>query len=163
MSRSNKLRNFIHSKKFTDFIVTFIISLVFLFLGIFGTASSRNAANEYNNSTDIRNVPAEITYVEYKSKKDEDDATISRYWQATFTYTVDGEEYKGKKKFNSMVSEGEIIEIEVYKNSNGVYKIYEDPSVLDYVLYYAALIVGSVLFIASIVFIMPEKNKKKNG
>ena len=81
---------------------------------------------------------------------------------ATFTYTVDGKEYKGKQKFNQMVSKGDTFNIEVYKNSKGDYKIYKKTGVLGYVLYYISLIVGAVLFVASVVSLIPKKNGKKS-
>lgn len=161
LSSSNSFKNYIHSKEFTNFIVAFLISLVFLFLGIFGIVKSSNAAKEYNSSADIKEVPAVVTYVEYKNERNEEEKIISEYWMATFTYTVDGKEYKGKQKFNQMVSKGDTFNIEVYKNSKGDYKIYKKTGVLGYVLYYVSLIVGAVLFVASVVSLIPKKNGKK--
>lgn len=102
-----------------------------------------------------------VTYVEYKNERNEEDKIISEYWNATFTYTVDGKEYKGKEKFKHMVSEGDTFDIEVYKNSKGDYKIYKKTGVLGYALYYISLIVGAVLFVASVVSLIPKKSGKK--
>ena len=119
MRRKEKLKSDIR----TSLIVS-LVGLVFFVLGLAGVLLNQRQLKEYQNTEKLVSVPAEITYAEIKSDKDEDGRQIDVY-DAKLAFSVDGKDYTGKKRFDEPVQKGDIRSIEVYRTSSGDYRIPE--------------------------------------
>ncbi|MBQ9827671.1 MAG: hypothetical protein IJM62_03205 [Lachnospiraceae bacterium] len=150
-------------KLIRDAILTAAFGVLFLILGIIGLRSNRAKYYDYKESTDIRTVDATVVSREVHTRKDDYGYEVY-YWKADVSYTVDGREYTGTKEFSTEVSPGDVKKIEVYRTSEGEYRIPEVVSDTTYkmwkILYIAVTAVGAILLLISIVVVVSDKNKK---
>lgn len=135
-------------------IIFYLIAVVLVTSGIIGLNINGSIDDEYKNSEDIRDVEATATYVEIKSEDDPDDyyndpPKQRNYWVAKLTYTVDGKEYKTKKRFDKEIKAGDTATIEVYKKADGSYRMSRGAvdSELNQIILYALIAAGGVAFV----------------
>ena len=147
-------------------IIFYLIAVVLVTSGIIGLNINGSIDDEYKNSEDIRDVEATATYVEIKSEDDPDDyyndpPKQRDYWIAKLTYTVDGKEYKTKKRFDEKIEAGDTAPIEVYKKADGSYRMSRGvvDSELTQIILYALIAAGGVAFVfgSAGVFIIATK------
>ena len=155
--------------KMTIFIIVCGVSLIVA--GIYGVVSSRIESRDYKNSTDIRNISAVID--DFSTNDTKDDLGDVKYTTYKFkvSYVIDGKTYKGKyeervwsssyeKKYTyDKLRKGDTINVEVYKNSKGDYKLSPEGNPVDFLLYCAAIPVG--LFFVVIMICDVEKGKRR--
>ena len=142
--------------------------------GIIGIISSRTDSREYKNSTDIRKISAVI--VDFSTQDDKDDSGDVKYTTYKFkvSYVIDGKTYKGKyeervwwssyaKKYTyDKLRKDDTIDVEVYKNSKGDYKLSPEGNPVDFLLYCAAIPVGLFFVVIMICDIAKDNRKKKS-
>ena len=166
MSKRNK------DIKMTIFIMVAGIALIVA--GVIGIVISRIDSREYKSSTDIRKIPAVI--VDFSTQDDKDDSGDVRYTTYKFkvSYVIDGKTYKGnyeervwsssyERKYTYVkLRKDDTIDVEVYKTSNGDYKLSPEGNPVDFLLYCAAIPVGLFFVVIMICDIVKDNRKKKS-
>ena len=140
-------------------IVPILAAVVFLVLGAVGLIRNGRYLEEYETSGDIRTVEAMVTDTKLK-----EDTVGDRTWYASLRYEVDGETYHGSTTlYTHSVRVGENVTVEVYERPDGSYAIPEITDASDLavknILNYVALAVGTVLMIASVVYLAAAVRK----
>ena len=158
--------------KMTIFIIVVGVSLIVA--GIYGVVSSRIESRDYKNSTDIQKIPAVI--IDFSTSNSKDDSGDVKYTTYKFkvSYVIDGKTYKGKceervwssdysKKYAyDKLRKGDTIDVEVYKNSKGQYKLTPEGNPVDFLLYCAAIPGGIFLVVIMICDVAKDKRRKKS-
>lgn len=132
--------------------------------GIFGIVSGYNAAVDYSDSTDIRNVDAVIESVSTSDEENDDAAqTLNmRTYRLKITYTVEGKSCRGRYELYAsgdnherlraydQLGKGDVIQVEVYRSKNGTYKLTPDLNPIDFLIYCGVIPVGLVVTAAMV-------------
>ena len=130
-----------------------LVGLVFFVAGLVGSFLNQRQLNEYLNSERVITIPAEITYAEIKTEKNEYGDPRDVY-DAQVKYSVSGKDYTGKKRFYNKVQKGDTRNIEVYQTSSGEFKIPEFTDraglVAGNTIMFAGIGIGAVIFSAGI-------------
>ena len=157
-------------------VLFMLLGLGLIVAGIIGMISSRTDSREYKNSTDIRKISAVIADLStHDSKDDSGDVKYTTY-KFKVSYAIDGKTYKGKyeervwsnsssyaRKYTyDRLRKGDTIDVEVYKTSKGDYKLAPEGSPVDFLLYCAAIPVGSFFVVIMICDMAKDGRKKKS-
>ena len=165
-----------------------MIGIGLMVAGIAGIVTSLAAADDYDNSTDIRTVDAVIETIERseevigeKSKGnnklmvDNINTFLETLHKMKVSYVVDGETYGGRydvttysdsqerDQFYHQLKVGDTISVEVYRSRNGEYKIVDEEGPVNFLLYCAAIPVGLVITAAMIYDMVCPKEEPTNG
>lgn len=169
-------------------IIILLIGIGLMVAGIAGIVTSLDAADDYDNSTDIRTVDAVIETIERseevigeKSKGnnklmvDNINTFLETLHKMKVSYVVDGETYGGRydvttysdsqerDQFYHQLKVGDTISVEVYRSRNGEYKIVDEEGPVNFLLYCAAIPVGLVITAAMIYDMVCPKEEPTNG
>ena len=169
-------------------IIIRLIGIGLMVAGIAGIVTSLAAADDYDNSTDIRTVDAVIETIERseevigeKSKGnnklmvDNINTFLETLHKMKVSYVVDGETYGGRydvttysdsqerDQFYHQLKVGDTISVEVYRSRNGEYKIVDEEGPVNFLLYCAAIPVGLVITAAMIYDMVRPKEEPTNG
>ena len=169
-------------------ILALLFGLGMLVAGIAGIVTSLAAADDYNNSTDIRTVDAVIETIERSEKVigekakgnnklmvDNINTFLETLHKMKVSFVVNGETYGGRynvttysdsrerDQFYHQLKAGDTIPVEVYRSRNGEYKMSSDTSPVDFLLYCAAIPVGLVITAAMIYDMVRPKEEPTNG
>lgn len=169
-------------------ILALLFGLGMLVAGIAGIVTSLVAADDYNNSTDIRTVDAVIEKIERseevigeKSKGnnklmvDNIDTFLETLHKMKVSYVVDGEVYQGRynvttysdsqerDQFYHQLKVGDTIPVEVYRSQNGEYKIADLESPVDFLYYCLAIPIGLIVTAVSIYDMVRPVEEPTNG
>ena len=169
-------------------IIILLIGIGLMVAGIAGIVTSLAAADDYDNSTDIRTVDAVIETIERseevvgeKSKGnnklmvDNINTFLETLHKMKVSYVVDGETYGGRydvttysdsqerDQFYHQLKVGDTISVEVYRSRNGEYKIEDEEGPVNFLLYCAAIPVGLVITAAMIYDMVCPKEEPTNG
>lgn len=169
-------------------IIILLIGIGLMVAGIAGIVTSLDAADDYDNSTDIRTVDAVIETIERseevigeKSKGnnklmvDNINTFLETLHKMKVSYVVDGETYGGRydvttysdsqerDQFYHQLKVGDTISVEVYRSRNGEYKIADEEGPVNFLLYCAAIPVGLVITAAMIYDMICPKEEPTNG
>ena len=142
--------------------------------GIIGVIASRIDANEYKNTADIRKVEAVIEEISSKDEKNDDNTIKGTDYRTKLSFIVDGKTFYGdydfyasahneKKPAYDQLKRGDTISVEVYKTSNGEYKISPDNNPFDFLLYCVAIPIGAFLIYVFVSDLFGKKSKQENG
>ncbi len=131
-------------------IVGLLLAVALFAAGVYGVVFSRIASREYKNSDDIRKVTAIVEYAKDTSNDDDD---YNKYW-AKLSFVVDGKTYKGAQTFYCKLHAGDEVTVEVYRTSNGRYKLTPEGNPIHFLFYCIAIPVGGFITVAmaSVVF-----------
>lgn len=169
-------------------VIILLIGIGLMVAGIAGIVTSLAAADDYNNSTDIRTVDAVIEKIERSEKVigekskgnnklmvDNIDTFLETLHKMKVSYVVDGEAYQGRynvttysdsqerDQFYHQLKAGDTIPVEVYRSRNGEYKIADEEGPVNFLLYCAAIPVGLVITAAMIYDMVRPKEEPTNG
>lgn len=169
-------------------VIILLIGIGLMVAGIAGIVTSLAAADDYDNSTDIRTVDAVIETIERseevigeKSKGnnklmvDNINTFLETLHKMKVSYVVDGETYGGRydvttysdsqerDQFYHQLKVGDTISVEVYRSRNGEYKIVDEEGPVNFLLYCAAIPVGLVITAAMIYDMVCPKEESTNG
>ena len=169
-------------------VIILLIGIGLMVAGIAGIVTSLAAADDYDNSTDIRTVDAVIETIERseevigeKSKGnnklmvDNINTFLETLHKMKVSYVVDGETYGGRydvttysdsqerDQFYRQLKAGDTIPVEVYRSRNGEYKIADEEGPVNFLLYCAAIPVGLVITAAMIYDMIRPKEEPTNG
>lgn len=145
------------------------VGLALILISVIGIRTHNSLWNEYNHSTDVRIVEAEVTYVSYHTVKEDKlgDPNYKRpEWRAKFQYTIDGKTFTGKETYHSKVQPGDKVKVKVYRNKKGDYRprpnIFSQTQVtIMNVVCYGILVVGGLLVVAAFGTLLSGKAKEK--
>lgn len=137
-TKENRIKNKIYE------IVGLLLAVALFAAGVYGVVSSRIASREYKNSDDIRKVTAIVVYAKDTSS---DDADYYKYW-AKLSFAVDGKTYKGSQTFYRELHAGDEVTVEVYRTSNGRYKLTPEGNPIHFLFYCIAIPVGGFIAVA---------------
>ncbi len=143
------------------YIAALILGLVLLIGGFYEAVTSKIAAHEYKNSSDIRDVTAVVADYEIRSDDDDDSYESRTKYDAKLYFKVDGKTYEGKKTFYNEISKGDMVTVSVYKTKKGAYKIESKGSPFDFLLYCISIAIGTVITAAMITVLISDDSKKK--
>ena len=169
-------------------VIILLIGIGLMVAGIAGIVTSLAAADDYDNSTDIRTVDAVIETIERseevigeKSKGnnkllvDNINTFLETLHKMKVSFVVDGETYQGRynvttysdsqerDQFYRQLKAGDTIPVEVYRSRNGEYKIADEEGPVNFLLYCAAIPVGLVITAAMIYDMVRPKEEPTNG
>ena len=169
-------------------VIILLIGIGLMVAGIAGIVTSLAAADDYDNSSDIRMVDAVIERIERseevigeKSKGnnklmvDNINTFLETLHKMKVSYVVDGETYGGRydvttysdsqerDQFYHQLKVGDTISVEVYRSRNGEYKIVDEEGPVNFLLYCAAIPVGLVITAAMIYDMVRPKEEPTNG
>ena len=165
MTKKEEKRRERRKKALKFVLIPYVFSLVMIGLGIWGLVRTNVALRAYQNSDDVRNVEAKVTYVEVREEKDAVENTKKSVWDAKLAFTVEGKEYTGETRLYRAVKEGDPVTVEVYRTAKGTYEIptvtSETGKGLSDILMYVALGVGILVFCGATVYLIDELKKTK--
>ena len=169
-------------------VIILLIGIGLMVAGIAGIMTSLAAADDYDNSTDIRTVDGVIEKMERseevigeKSKGnnklmvDNINTFLETLHKMKVSFVVDGETYQGRydvttysdsqerDQFYHQLKVGDTIPVEVYRSRNGEYKIVDEEGPVNFLLYCAAIPVGLVITAAMIYDMVRPKEEPTNG
>ena len=114
------------------YIAALILGLVLLIGGFYEAVTSRIAAHEYKNSSDIRDVTAVVADYKIRSDDDDDSYESRTKYDAKLYFKVDGKTYEGKKTFYNEISKGDMITVTVYKTKKAITKLSRRATLLNF-------------------------------
>ena len=169
-------------------VIILLIGIGLMVAGIAGIVTSLAAADDYDNSTDIRTVDAVIETIERSEKVigekakgnnklmvDNINTFLETLHKMKVSFVVDGETYGGRydvttysdskerDQFYHQLKAGDTIPVEVYRSRNGEYKIADEEGPVNFLLYCAAIPVGLVITAAMIYDMVRPKEEPTNG
>lgn len=169
-------------------VIILLIGIGLMAAGIAGIVTSLAAADDYDNSTDIRTVDAVIETIERseevvgeKSKGnnklmvDNINTFLETLHKMKVSFVVDGETYGGRydvttysdskerDQFYHQLKAGDTIPVEVYRSRNGEYKIVDEEGPVNFLLYCAAIPAGLIVTAAIIYDMVRPKEEPTNG
>ena len=169
-------------------VIILLIGIGLMVAGIAGIVTSLAAADDYDNSTDIRTVDAVIETIERseevigeKSKGnnklmvDNINTFLETLHKMKVSYVVDGKTYQGRynvttysdsrerDQFYRQLKAGDTIPVEVYRSRNGEYKIVAEEGPVNFLLYCAAIPAGLIVTAAMIYDMVRPKEEPANG
>ena len=169
-------------------VIILLIGIGLMAAGIAGIVTSLAAADDYDNSTDIRTVDAVIETIERseevvgeKSKGnnklmvDNINTFLETLHKMKVSFVVDGETYGGRydvttysdskerDQFYHQLKTGDTIPVEVYRSRNGEYKIVDEEGPVNFLLYCAAIPAGLIVTAAMIYDMVRPKEEPTNG
>ena len=169
-------------------VIILLIGIGLMVAGIVGIVTSLAAADDYDNSTDIRTVDAVIETLERSEKVigekakgnnklivDNINTFLETLHKMKLTYVVDGETYGGRydvttysdsqerDQFYQQLKAGDTVPVEVYRSRNGEYKIVDEEGPVNFLLYCAAIPVGLVITAAVIYDMVCPKEEPTSG
>ena len=169
-------------------VIILLIGIGLMVAGIAGIVTSLAAADDYDNSTDIRTVDAVIETIERSEKVigekakgnnklmvDNINTFLETLHKMKVSFVVNWETYGGRYKvttysdsqerdqFYQHLKAGDTIPVEVYRSRNGEYKIVDEEGPVNFLLYCAAIPVGLVITAAMIYDMIRPKEEPTNG
>ncbi len=157
-----------------------IFAAVLIVIGIIMLILNNRAYDEFKNSDDVRDVEAEVVAVhkediQKKVYDDREQKTFHYEYARTVYHTdlkffVNDVEYKEKKDYSNVHSEGDKVTIQVFKNKKGIYKIPKiaDDDKKNYKDAEAYLVFGCSFVCFLVVWLLlwlagPDKSQKKSS
>lgn len=156
-------------------LIGLIVGIGLLVGGIIGVIASRIDANEYANTDDIRKVEAVIEEISSKDEKDDDNMITGTDYRTKLSFVVDGKTFYGnydfyasardyeKKAAYDQLKKGDTISVEIYKTSDGEYKLSSDNNPFIFLLYCAAIPVGAFVIYVFVRDLLGKKSKQENS
>ena len=115
-----------------------ILSIIIIIAGIGGMIYTKKVSWEYKNSTDVRTIDALVYNCAQTNEKDNNGNRKEEY-KVSFTYEIDGTTYVDFKTYYKEMRRGDTVQITVYRDSKGRYKLEPGPTPF-YFLAFAAMI-----------------------
>ena len=151
-----------------DAAIALAFGLIIFGLGVFGYVSNTSALRDYENSSDIRRVLAEVTRVDvHEDKTQRRTGGLPRYYyHAHLSFVVDDSgPYVGEGDFSYELRRGDEVEVEVYRRADGTYAIpdstSEEEGFYANLPMYAGMCVGGVIGLASVVVLVDAVRKNE--
>ena len=139
-----------------------ILSIVIIIAGIGGMIYTKHESNEYKNSTDVRTLHATVYSCEQSKEKDDNGERKEEY-KVKFTYEIDGTTYDDSKIYYKEMRRGDTVQITVYRDSKGRYKLEPGPTPFYFLAFAAMIPLGLIGFVALSKDLIKYHREEKEG
>ena len=120
-----------------------ILSIIIIIAGIGGMIYTKKVSWEYKNSTDVRTIDALVYNCAQTNEKD-DNGNRKEEYKVSFTYEIDGTTYDDFKTYYKEMRRGDTVQITVYRDSKGRYKLEPGPTPFYFFAFVAMIPLGLI-------------------
>ena len=120
-----------------------ILSIIIIIAGIGGMIYTKKVRWEYKNSTDVRTIDALVYNCAQTNEKD-DNGNRKEEYKVSFTYEIDGTTYDDFKIYYKEMRRGDTVQITVYRDSKGRYKLEPGPTPFYFFAFVAMIPLGLI-------------------
>lgn len=117
---------------------------------------------EYKNSTDVRTLHATVYSCEQSKEKDNNGERKEEY-KVRFTYEIDGTTYDDSKIYYKEMRRGDTVQITVYRNSKGTYKLEPGPTPIYFFGFAVMIPLGIIGFVVISKDLIKYRREEKEG
>lgn len=120
-----------------------VLSIIIIIAGIGGMIYTKKVSWEYKNSTDVRTIDALVYNCAQTNEKD-DNGNRKEEYKVSFTYEIDGTTYDDFKIYYKEMRRGDTVQITVYRDSKGRYKLEPGPTPFYFLAFVAMIPLGLI-------------------
>lgn len=139
-----------------------ILSIIIIIAGIGGMIYTKKVSWEYKNSTDVRTIDALVYNCAQTNEKD-DNGNRKEEYKVSFTYEIDGTTYDDFKTYYKEMRRGDTVQITVYRDSKGRYKLEPGPTPFYFFAFAAMIPLGLIGFVALSKDLIKYHREEKEG
>ena len=139
-----------------------ILSIIIIIAGIGGMIYTKRLSWEYKNSTDVRTIDALVYNCAQTHEKDNNGERKEEY-NVSFTYEIDGTTYDDFKTYYKEMRKGDTVQITVYRDSKGRYKLEPGPTPFYFFAFAAMIPLGLIGFIGLSKDLIKYHREEKEG
>ena len=139
-----------------------ILSIIIIIAGIGGMIYTKKVSWEYKNSTDVRTIDALVYNCAQTNEKD-DNGNRKEEYKVSFTYEIDGTTYDDFKTYYKEMRRGDTVQITVYRDSKGRYKLEPGPTPFYFFAFVAMIPLGLIGLVEQSKDLIKYQRKKKEG
>ena len=139
-----------------------ILSIIIIIAGIGGMIYTKKASWEYKNSTDVRTIDALVYNCAQTNEKD-DNGNRKEEYKVSFTYEIDGTTYDDFKTYYKEMRRGDTVQITVYRDSKGRYKLEPGPTPFYFFAFVAMIPLGLIGLVEQSKDLIKYHREEKEG
>lgn len=139
-----------------------ILSIIIIIAGIGGMIYTKKVSWEYKNSTDVRTIDALVYNCAQTNEKD-DNGNRKEEYKVSFTYEIDGTTYDDFKIYYKEMRRGDIVQITVYRDSKGRYKLEPGPTPFYFFAFVAMIPLGLIGLVEQSKDLIKYHREEKEG
>ena len=117
---------------------------------------------EYKNSTDVRTIDALVYNCTQTNEKD-DNGNRKEEYKVSFTYEIDGTTYDDFKIYYKEMRRGDTVQITVYRDSKGRYKLEPGPTPFYFFAFVAMIPLGLIGLVEQSKDLIKYHREEKEG
>ena len=149
-------------KEHKDTIGALILSIIIIIAGIGGMIYTKKVSWEYKNSTDVRTIDALVYNCAQTNEKD-DNGNRKEEYKVSFTYEIDGTTYDDFKTYYKEMRRGDTVQITVYRDSKGRYKLEPGPTPFYFFAFVAMIPLGLIGLVEQSKDLIKYHREEKEG
>ena len=139
-----------------------ILSIIIIIAGIGGMIYTKKVSWEYKNSTDVRTIDALVYNCAQTNEKD-DNGNRKEEYKVSFTYEIDGTTYDDFKTYYKEMRKGDTVQITVYRDSKGRYKLEPGPTPFYFFAFVAMIPLGLIGLVEQSKDLIKYHREEKEG
>ena len=139
-----------------------ILSIIIIIAGIGGMIYTKKVSWEYKNSTDVRTIDALVYNCAQTNEKDNNGNRKEEY-KVSFTYEIDGTTYDDFKIYYKEMRRGDTVQITVYRDSKGRYKLEPGPTPFYFFAFVAMIPLGLIGLVEQSKDLIKYHREEKEG
>ena len=139
-----------------------ILSIIIIIAGIGGMIYTKKVSWEYKNSTDVRTIDALVYNCAQTNEKD-DNGNRKEEYKVSFTYEIDGTTYDDFKTYYKEMRKGDTVQITVYRDSKGRYKLEPGPTPIYFFAFVAMIPLGLIGLVEQSKDLIKYHREEKEG
>ena len=139
-----------------------ILSIIIIIAGIGGMIYTKKVRWEYKNSTDVRTIDALVYNCAQTNEKD-DNGNRKEEYKVSFTYEIDGTTYDDFKIYYKEMRRGDTVQITVYRDSKGRYKLEPGPTPFYFFAFVAMIPLGLIGLVEQSKDLIKYHREEKEG
>lgn len=139
-----------------------ILSIIIIIAGIGGMIYTKKVSWEYKNSTDVRTIDALVYNCAQTNEKD-DNGNRKEEYKVSFTYEIDGTTYDDFKTYYKEMRRGDTVQITVYRDSKGRYKLEPGPTPFYFLAFVAMIPLGLIGLVEQSKDLIKYHREEKEG
>lgn len=139
-----------------------ILSIIIIIAGIGGMIYTKKVSWEYKNSTDVRTIDALVYNCAQTNEKD-DNGNRKEEYKVSFTYEIDGTTYDDFKIYYKEMRRGDTVQITVYRDSKGRYKLEPGPTPFYFFAFVAMIPLGLIGLVEQSKDLIKYHREEKEG
>lgn len=139
-----------------------ILSIIIIIAGIGGMIYTKKVSWEYKNSTDVRTIDALVYNCAQTNEKD-DNGNRKEEYKVSFTYEIDGTTYDDFKIYYKEKRRGDTVQITVYRDPKGRYKLEPGPTPFYFFAFAAMIPLGLIGLVEQSKDLIKYHREEKEG